>query len=262
MFWILQENLFSEPGFERLIQALERFKLPHVLVKVVPFVGTLIPEPEVANPAIVMGSYSMSKAALKKGWVPGSFLNENLDYGIQLSHWGDRMLNSDAKISKFSEVEPRSDLFFLRPVCDEKYFVGQVFDWEEFSQWQAKVLSLGPENGSTLTGDTLVMASTAKVIYREYRVWVVQGKAITASLYKIGNLVRHDPLVEPDVLRFVEETAAIWTPIEAFVMDIADTREGYKIIEVNNLNSAGFYAGDMQKLVMALEDLYPVEPLV
>jgi hypothetical protein len=36
-------------------------------------------------------------------------------------------------------------------------------------------------------------------------------------------------------------------------LDVADTPDGLKIIEINNLNSAGFYKADMMKLVMALE---------
>jgi hypothetical protein len=38
-------------------------------------------------------------------------------------------------------------------------------------------------------------------------------------------------------------------------MDIADTADGLKIVEVNNLNSAGWYRCDMQKLIMALESM-------
>ena len=38
-------------------------------------------------------------------------------------------------------------------------------------------------------------------------------------------------------------------------MDIAETPDGLKIIEVNNLNSAGWYKGNVQKLIEALEDM-------
>jgi hypothetical protein len=42
----------------------------------------------------------------------------------------------------------------------------------------------------------------------------------------------------------------------AFVMDICLTPDGWKIVEINCVNCSGFYRGDLQKLVMALEDLY------
>jgi hypothetical protein len=38
-------------------------------------------------------------------------------------------------------------------------------------------------------------------------------------------------------------------------MDIADTPNGLKIVEINNINSAGWYRCDMQKLVTSLEDM-------
>ena len=39
----------------------------------------------------------------------------------------------------------------------------------------------------------------------------------------------------------------------AFVLDVADTLEGPKVIEVNNFNSAGLYACDVGKIVDAVE---------
>ena len=42
-------------------------------------------------------------------------------------------------------------------------------------------------------------------------------------------------------------------PARAFVLDVADTLEGPKVIEVNNFNSAGLYACDVGKIVDAIE---------
>jgi hypothetical protein len=48
----------------------------------------------------------------------------------------------------------------------------------------------------------------------------------------------------------------IWQPARGFVIDIADLQnDEYKIIEINNLNSSGFYAIDLQKFVMAIENM-------
>ena len=43
---------------------------------------------------------------------------------------------------------------------------------------------------------------------------------------------------------------------EAFVMDLALTEHGYKIVECGCMNSAGFYRADMQKLLIALEEKF------
>ncbi|MGV3619435.1 MAG: ATP-grasp domain-containing protein [Archangium sp.] len=41
---------------------------------------------------------------------------------------------------------------------------------------------------------------------------------------------------------------------EAFVIDIAETPNGLRIVELNTFNSAGFCAADVQRLVIAVED--------
>jgi hypothetical protein len=48
---------------------------------------------------------------------------------------------------------------------------------------------------------------------------------------------------------------AIWQPLEAFVLDVCETQHGFRIVEINTINSAGFYAADIQNIVMALEAL-------
>lgn len=40
-----------------------------------------------------------------------------------------------------------------------------------------------------------------------------------------------------------------------FVIDVCDTPDGLRIVEINTINCAGFYAGDIQRLVAALEVL-------
>jgi len=48
----------------------------------------------------------------------------------------------------------------------------------------------------------------------------------------------------------------MWQPADAFVLDIALTHNGYKVLEVNCLNSAGFYAADVSKLVQAIMEKF------
>lgn len=279
MHWVLQHNMFVEAGFQRLIDTLERFSLSYTMHKVIPFVGVLSPPLKVdedykfegeyaedtefelpAGPKIVMGSYSMALYARRKGWTPGSFDSIDLDYERQLPHWGKEMLNSDALVCRFREVpRPRAWEFFIRPTLDSKSFTGVVTDWAAFEQWQARVIALGSDNGGTLDGDTMVQVCSKKVIYREYRLWVVQGKIVTASLYKEGGRARYSDQVDADVLRYAAPFTGhpmirdSWAPAEAFVLDIAETPDGFKILEAGCINAAGFYAADMQKLVMALE---------
>ena len=256
--WVIQTNIFAEEGFEALINAIKTFGLPCTLVKVVPFIGDLEPVegdlPPDGAKAIVMGSYTLAKVAKQRGWVPGAFV-ENLDFEIQREHWGDRMLNYDAVVTAFDQVSFQRMPFFLRPVHDTKAFTGFVCDWPYYEEWRDSV-RLVPET-TTLTADTPVMICSKKEIYSETRFWIVAGRVVTQSGYKLGTIKRYTrpEEVDPLLCDFAIETVSVWTPNEAFVLDLAMTAEGPKIVEVNNLNSAGWYKGDLQKLVNALENI-------
>lgn len=254
MHWILQNNLFNEAAYQVLLDTLRRLELPHSIHKVVPFIGELVPPPELDTTNVIcMGSYSLRHAAKAHGWTPGVFDLEPFDFRVQLEKWGEHMLNSDSVVAPFGEVEMRCDLAFIRPIEDSKVFAGKVFEREDFEEWQRKVVVLEEDYGTSLTKNTLVQVCEPKKIYVEIRFWVVKGDIISASIYKRGDKVIYSDEVPSCYFDYVQERIAEWQPHDAFVIDVADTPYGMKIVEINTLNSSGFYACDIQKLVMALE---------
>ena len=66
MFWVIHKNIFKEEELSPLVQTLERLNLPHQIVKVVPFVGDLVPDINPTKPVIAIGAYSMWRAAKRK----------------------------------------------------------------------------------------------------------------------------------------------------------------------------------------------------
>lgn len=273
MYWVLQNNIFNEDAFDELRNLLVRFEIPHSVHRVVPFVGTLLPEtgehdtsiddPVLKNihgPVICMGSYSMRHAAKKMGWQPGVFdLMETGNFIECTKRWGERMLNADSVISKFKDANWHGTRF-IRPVDDSKHFAGTLMDDEAFTNWQYKVCELGEQDGSSLTGETLIQVANPKRIYTEYRCWIVKGEIITTSLYKIGDRVVYNNVdggIGDIVREFANEMLEIGgLPAEAFCMDVCETAEGWRIVELNTLNSSGFYAADLMKLVDSLESRF------
>jgi len=84
MHWILQENLFREREWARLIGALDRFELPYSVHKVIPFVGELVPPPAALDGKVIcFGSYSLRHAARRFGWHPGVYDLEDADFEVQ-----------------------------------------------------------------------------------------------------------------------------------------------------------------------------------
>ena len=256
MHWIIQTNIFNEAGWTDLVDTLKRFNIPYSEHKIIPFVGELLPDIQPSGKVICMGSYSMRHIATKRNWLPGVFDLEPFHFEIQLQYWGDHMLNADSKVTRFEDVSFTDSHMFLRPIHDSKVFAGGVFEQEDFMGWKIRVCNLGHDDGSTITGDTLVQSCSLKAIYAEYRFWVVKGEIVTASSYKIGSKATYQSQVDEVFYTYVRERVTEWQPLEAFVIDVADTDKGIKIVEINTLNSSGYYAGDMQKLVMALEEAF------
>jgi hypothetical protein len=148
------------------------------------------------------------------------------------------------------------DFLFVRPTNDSKYFAGRVFPRDEFMAWQSRVCELKLDYGNSLTPETLIQLSHPRVIHAEYRFWIVKGQIVTKSLYKRGDRVFYAPEVDERFDRYVIERIREWSPHDTFVIDVCDTPEGIKIVEINTLNSSGFYAADVQRLVLALEEAY------
>ena len=207
MHWVVQNNMFKEDSFKTLMSTIERLELPYSLVKVIPFVGELQPDVNPTGKVVVMGSYTMSDVALRKGWKPGSWL-DNLDYEVQRPRWGTNMFNHDAVISRFGDVETWVHPKFIRPTKDCKSFTGQVMDWGNFQEWRNRVLALSPEDNPMITRDTKIMVCSVKKIYSETRVWIVKGYPITASEYKRGRRVLYSSQVVQPFVPFFLSCAA------------------------------------------------------
>lgn len=265
MHWVLQDNLFNEQAYQTLLDTLVRFELPHSIHKIIPFVGEFTPEPNIETKNVIcMGSYSMRHSSARYGWNPGVFDLEPYTFEVQREHWGSHMLNADSTVIPFKDVEIQNRSF-IRPIEDSKAFSGKVYDHYEFHEWKDKVCAMEESSITGLNKNQLVQVSSIKEIYSEYRFWVVKGKIVCASQYKEGNRVIYRDDVPEAYFEFVRAMIDIWQPHDAFVIDVAsvpddgDGWRGIKIVEINTLNSSGFYACDIQKLVMALEDNFNEE---
>jgi len=208
---------------------------------------------------IVMGATSLTRIAKDRGWAPGTYLTDDFDFEKWRDGFGkENILNGEsitARICDPINVINMSDHLFVRPVDDSKAFAGTVMSKYDFFDWVQSMSAIEEEEFQPLHKNTKIAIANWKHISAEYRLFVVRGKVVTASLYKQGNVVRSSEIVDRDVLVFAAHMIHAWQPAPAFVIDIADTDNGFKVIEINNINSAGFYAADCQKIVAALEDL-------
>ncbi len=258
MQWLLQE--FEDTN--KLAEALDRLGIAYTWHKVVPFVGDLIPEPVVDDPAAVVmfGAYSLWRYAEVKDYRPGVF---KLRPFVHEAVWHPFLLNgADATFLRLCEIPEKlpddGRSWFIRPVDDSKEEPGNVKSTGEIRRLAETVLCLEESeipNGS-LRHDTQLMLTKPARIQKEWRIWVVAGEVVTWSLYREGSRVLYRSEIDEDALEFALEMVSR-NPgyAEAYVMDICRVDEELRLLETNCINAAGFYAADLSKLAAAVDAL-------
>lgn len=268
MHWIVNTCLKREGGYEALIEQLNRQGVEYTLVRKPPFAEYLVAmhdeyddegqnKPimlDIEGPVFVTGTTSMHAVSKAHGWSPGYIDSPCIRECIE--HWGEYMLNHDSIFGAISEITPVDDDFFIRPNVDSKSFAGTIMTKVNFESWRDSLLAI--DSWTTIPADTEVIMCSVKKIWAEYRCSVVNGRVVTASRYKTGATVAYSNDVGSNVYDYANQRVQEWNPRIAFTLDIADTPDGFKIIETNAISSSGFYALDMNKFVgeiTALGDL-------
>lgn len=85
---------------------------------------------------------------------------------------------------------------------------------------------------------------------------MVDGKIITASTYRRGSFKYYSDVVDADAIEFAQKMVDIFQLAKCFVIDVCLSGGEWKIVECGSISCAGFYAADMQKLIMSIEDAY------
>jgi hypothetical protein len=266
---VVQNNLWNEFGFKTLIGALETHEVPYTIVNIIPFVHKLDPDIHPEGNVMVWGATTLGHIAVEKGWKPGRFQNENFDMRKLHEVYGSYLLNSDAKFCTLEEMRFDTPMF-CRPVHDSKSFSGVVLTPEELETWKQQVIDVS-DGFSTLRPETPVMYAAPKDIELEARFFIIDGKVISGSTYRtLGRQIMYqrvdstNPLFHP-MIEFAQSMAGFWGqglsfssegPDKAWVLDVAQIDGKNKVVEINTINSAGFYATDMDAVVKALENLY------
>jgi hypothetical protein len=252
MIWIVQKNLWYEKEFQNFCNAIERSGVEVQAVEVIPFSHEIVPRVEYEGKKICYGSTTLMRLSKQEGWNPGCYFNDNFDSRIWTKKFGKDCLNDDAIECRLEDVPKFAveNEIFIRPCEDLKLFSGHVIKKEDFVKWMDKVQKL--DSVATVTKDTMVSIANTKEIFKEYRFYIVDKKVVTCSLYKLSNRLITNLPVEEEAIQFAEKMIKVWTPHDVFVLDVALTSEGYKVIEINCANSAGFYNCDVSKLVQGI----------
>lgn len=136
----------------------------------------------------------------------------------------------------------RQDTVFVRPDSVDKSFSGKLVDRNAF------VDLLQPHaNDPTL----LVMVSEPQPIRFEWRLFVQRGRVFASSQYRLNGQTNVASDVPVTVIDFAENVLAqtTWRPDPLFVVDVCDSNDELKIVELNSFSCSGQCAIDLQKYV-------------
>ena len=250
--WIIQNNLIKPEVLDEFRDAFQTLNISHEEVKMIPF-STELPSFEPASINIFYGSTTLMMNAAnhpvyKSGvfYDPDLFTTENY-----LKQWGNNMLNDGGLILRFEDFIQHEVIkqgeWFIRPDADNKSFAGGVMTAKEIEDWYEKILRI---DNPDLNASTLIFAAAPKQISREWRNFIVNGKVVDSSRYVLnGHLNPSHEDVPREMIAFTEKCTSEYSPNAIFVMDIAETNEGFKIIECNCFNGTGFYQHDIKTIV-------------
>ena len=253
MYFLVQSNIHSDPDHDRIFQVLKDLNIEFETIHLDSSVKKITVEPD-RKDIFVYGSVKLARLAKENlDWYPGSFYGGNHLFEIYSKQYKENLLNYEVEIFKFGTpiLWKAGEQKFIKPYKEAKIFTGDVFTemkWLDFVQ-----NSLANPKTPLLTEYSLVQASTFKKILKEARLWIVGGQVIDALYYRFHGDVTFEGEVAAEGIEFAKKMIQQFSVAEAFVMDICLTNEDWKIVEINCINSAGFYPNlNVTSLIKAL----------
>ena len=241
MYFLIQSNIYSDPDHDRIYGVLDELVYPYETIEVLKDTKQLELKTN-RQDIFVYGSVRLARLSLQyKDWSPNSFYGNNHLFEIYSNHYKEHTLNYDFQVLKLTdEINWSADSeLFIKPYRDAKVFTGKVFNATSWFDYVYQALE--SQASKHLNKDTLIQISKPQKIYKEARLWIVDQQIVDAGYYKFNEDTLFELNVALEGIAFAKEMITIFNVAEAFVMDIGLTENGWKIIEVNCINSSGFY---------------------
>lgn len=256
MHWGIQTNLGKETS-QQIVDACKATGTPYTGLMAIPFSFCPLPELPADVPTIFWGSIGFIHPIWKsQKWKPGVIFNENFDYSVWSKKWGEHCLNSSAVITTledFSKAEyPADSLHFIRPCADDKAFTGQVIEFSEVKDWIRGLMGID----ETYLQRTSIVVSEPVGIHLEWRLYMLDGRVMSASQYRKDFRSIRSPGAPKEVIEFGEKMASIWSPAPLFTLDIAESGGDLYVNEMGTFHSAGMYEADVVKIVSDINEYF------
>ncbi|MFP8895776.1 ATP-grasp domain-containing protein [Chryseobacterium sp. EZn1] len=255
MHFLIQANVYLDPDHYKIFDALEELNIDYDVINIPPAAEKIEFKTD-RKDVFVYGSVTIARLAKQNtGWFPGSFYGGNHLYEVYSKYYGENLLNHHVSVHRISEQLnwKKGEVKFIKPYSEAKIFTGKVFSENE---WKDFVFEALESQNNRINKHSLIQVSEAKRTIKEARLWIVGGQIIDAGYYKFNDSVPFEEKVSEDGLSFANKMIRLFNLEEAFVMDICLTEEGWRIVEINCINSSGFYPNTNVKSVIKALNIY------
>jgi len=219
-------------------------------------------------PIILHGSLQQASIINKFEHYPGVYLElDNYECSKYYGYYGNKLLNSNYIMMGMNDIIRNyhsifelfnTDKIFIRPSNGYKSFPGQLLPLDNF-EFEFNVLK---QSYGGLNMDDLVILAPYKEIINEYRFIVVDNKVVTGSLYmnkenRKTNIAIFDQPCDashPATL-YASELADLYTPDNAYTLDICETSSGFHLLEINSFCCANMYGANLDDVVKAINKI-------
>lgn len=250
--WLIEAGVYG-PEIEPLAAEIRRQAMECRFVSYRDIVKGPPPLPP-GSCAIVYGTYpTVRHAMLRCGWHPGGWCSpDNLDCAAYYPHFAEFLLNQRHEIIPgVAAIRDKERLFrtfgregrvFARPTSVHKLFVGRLIAEADFET------ALAP---TRYDPETRIVIAEPRELAREWRLVVAGDDVIGASQYAARGVKAVQPGC-PDLVRDLARAmlaAVRWRPDELFMLDVCESADGLRLVELNGFSCSWLYACDIASVV-------------
>jgi hypothetical protein len=205
--------------------------------------------------AIVYGTYpTVRHAMLRCDWHPGGWCSpENFDCATYYPHFAEYLLNQRHEILPgVAAIREKARLFrefgrdgrvFARPTSVHKLFVGRLIAEEDFETALAS---------TRYDSESRIVIAEPRELGREWRLVVAGDEVIAASQYADRGVKSIQPGCPDKVFGFARDMLAAvrWRPDDLFMLDVCESANGLRLVELNSFSCSWLYACDFAAVVV------------
>lgn len=262
MRWLIEKGMFAETE-DRLFEVLKNKGIEVKFMPYVPFDKDVADRAKQIYPnekdVVFYGSLNFATKLRELGW-KGLFANHEkydclsyypaftdslLNYQYFMLPFGDLLNKKEFVFNAFGE-----DKVFMRPNSVLKEFNDQVVSSFNFEE-ALKVMAI-----YDTPANSVVIISPPRTILKEFRFVIVNGEAVTGSLYHdyaVSDKVLNLPCEDQEAIQYANKMAKLYNPDPVWILDVCKAHywnsEFYKVLEIGCFSFAGLYGCNLEIIV-------------